>query len=179
MKHDNRGFSLVELVVAMGILLIVAAMVGGFMVSGARAYSSVSTKVSLQTKSQMLLNQLREYMVDCNTSITLNNETNANKAVIADETGGVKTTHTFWLDTSSNTLYYQVSEDSTEYVLATEVKDFKINPKTETTSGGSSAVSVVVEVTLERHGREYSDKLAIALRNKPAYHVENEEGPES
>ena len=38
----------------------------GFVSSGANAFHSVYANVSLQTSAQMITNQLREYIVDCN-----------------------------------------------------------------------------------------------------------------
>lgn len=168
MKQDNRGLSLVELIIAIAILLIVAGMVGGFMVSGARAYTSVSTRVSLQTKAQMLLNQIREYAIDCSYAIYYNDNT---LTIIDAEEGGsgtTYTTHTFQWD-GADTVFYTMSGDSTQYKVSTEVTDFKVSFQPSALTLADKVTSMTVEMTLTRNGKDHPETLKIALRNRPKF----------
>ena len=46
MKNDNRGFTLVELIVSIAIFSIVMLMAFSFMVSGARTFSNVNSRIA-------------------------------------------------------------------------------------------------------------------------------------
>jgi len=70
MKQDNKGFSLIELVIAISLLAIVSAMLLNFMTTGSTMFRRVSTDVSLQMESQVAMTQLREYVIDCNDTLT-------------------------------------------------------------------------------------------------------------
>ena len=69
MKKDNRGLSLLELVIAISLLAIVSAMLLGFMTTGSSMFRRVSTEVSLQMDSQVAMTQLREFVIDCNDTL--------------------------------------------------------------------------------------------------------------
>ena len=75
MKNDNKGFSLIELIVAIALLAAVSAMLLSFMVSGSNMFRRVSTDVSLQMESQVAMVQLREYIIDCNDTLRYNSST--------------------------------------------------------------------------------------------------------
>ena len=75
MKKDNKGFSLIELVIAIALLGIVSAMLLNFMTTGSTMFRRVSTDVSLQMESQVAMTQLREYVIDCNDTLTYDQAT--------------------------------------------------------------------------------------------------------
>lgn len=60
----NKGFSLVELIVAMAILSIVGTAVIGFCLAGTNSYKTVSADVDLQYEAQLSLNQLEDLIID-------------------------------------------------------------------------------------------------------------------
>ena len=70
MKKENKGFSLVELVIAITLLVIVSSILLGFMTTGSNMFRRVSTDVSLQMESQAAITQLREYIIDCNDTLS-------------------------------------------------------------------------------------------------------------
>lgn len=61
---DNRGFSLVELIIAVAIAGIVGASVFGFMQVGAKTFSYNSSDVNLQSESQLAFNQMQDLIID-------------------------------------------------------------------------------------------------------------------
>ena len=69
MRKDNKGLSLIELVIAISILTIVSAMLVGLMSTGSNMFRQVSTDVSLQMEGQVAMTQLREYVIDCNDTL--------------------------------------------------------------------------------------------------------------
>lgn len=69
MKNDNRGLSLAELIVSLAIFAVVLTSVFGFMMAGSRAYTNVSDRLSLDLDAELLMNQLTEYLIDCNGTV--------------------------------------------------------------------------------------------------------------
>lgn len=68
-RKDQKGFTLVELLVAVAIAAIVGGAVLGFMVIGARSFSSTSTEVNLQHEAQLAFNQLQDLLIDTTVGI--------------------------------------------------------------------------------------------------------------
>ncbi|MCH5267024.1 MAG: type II secretion system protein [Lachnospiraceae bacterium] len=67
MRHrDERGFTLVELVIAMGMFTIVMFAIIYFLTSGTRSYGYAKNELNLQMESQMLLNQIRDVAYSSN-----------------------------------------------------------------------------------------------------------------
>ena len=69
-KMNDHGFTLVEVLVTVAILGIAIGAIGGFMVVGARSFSSTSSEVNLQYESQLAYNQLQDLIVDAQLGIT-------------------------------------------------------------------------------------------------------------
>lgn len=66
LRKDERGFTLVELVISMGMFSIVLIAIMIFMTSGARSYQYTKTELDLQQESQMLINQIRDMIYTSN-----------------------------------------------------------------------------------------------------------------
>lgn len=60
----NRGFSLVELVVAIGILAVISTIVAFMMTSSSKNYSRMSVETQLQSEAQLVANAISEYAID-------------------------------------------------------------------------------------------------------------------
>lgn len=63
-KADNRGLTLVELLIAIAITSVVAVAIFGFIVVGARSFSSTSSDINIQHEAQLVFNQLQDLLVD-------------------------------------------------------------------------------------------------------------------
>jgi ribosomal protein L1 len=149
MKTDNRGLSLLELILAFALLAVISAIMLGFMVAGSRMYRTVSGEVSLQIQSQTVMAQIKEFVVDCNGKIAYDGGT-----LTITNTDAA---HVFALENGK--IYYNGDE------LASNVTSFRAafdyNYGAETT-----VKSVTVHLTLEKGGEEYSAVQLIALRNE-------------
>ena len=104
MKTDNRGFTLVELIVSIVILSIVLLAAFGFMVSGAKSYTTVDTRINRQLKSQLTLGQAGDCLMNCNAGL---NTANDGKIVyiLNKDSAGAFTVQVFKLDSSKNVQY--------------------------------------------------------------------------
>lgn len=69
MKKNNKGFSLVELIVAFAIAAIAGLAVYGMMSVGGNIFRSSSREVGLQYEQQIVVNQIRDYILESSDSI--------------------------------------------------------------------------------------------------------------
>ncbi len=63
-RLNNKGLSLVELLVAIAIVVVVGGSVFGFMAVGAKTFSSTSSEVNIQSESQLAFNQMQDLIID-------------------------------------------------------------------------------------------------------------------
>lgn len=69
MKKNQRGFTIVELLIAVAILAIVVASVCGFILVGSRSYASANSDISVQQEAQLALNQMSDVLIDTTRSV--------------------------------------------------------------------------------------------------------------
>lgn len=177
MKMNNRGFSLVELIVATAILGIIALGAGAFMVAGARAYSSLNYTVRLQNEAQLAMAQLQEYTVDCAKGITWVPAGTGGTLYIANDAkvhvfecaGG---TISYSTSALAETLDFTGSDEVDGALLAEHVESMSVAFDVDSgVPGVSNPKAKQVEITLSmtRNGKSYTATQVIALRNQPAH----------
>lgn len=66
LQKDERGFTLVELVISMAIFMVVAGAIMLFMLSGSKSYRYSKAELDLQMESQILINQIRDMAMKSN-----------------------------------------------------------------------------------------------------------------
>lgn len=66
MKRNNKGFTLLELVISMAISLIIFGTITAFMGQSTRNYRRSNDEISLQLEAQLILNQLNELIMESN-----------------------------------------------------------------------------------------------------------------
>lgn len=71
----NSGFSLVELVVAIGILAVISTIVAFMMTSSSKNYGRMSVETQLQSEAQLVANAISEYAIDSYNAENLCSET--------------------------------------------------------------------------------------------------------
>lgn len=67
--NHQKGYSLVELLVAMAIFAIVLTQIFAMMVHSARLYKNGTFEVDLQTEAQQFVQQMEELLIDVNVSV--------------------------------------------------------------------------------------------------------------
>lgn len=186
--RDNRGVTLVELIVAVAILAVLFTVVLSFMTSGTGAYRSIFGNVSLQTRVQTTMNQLQEYLIDCNGGVCY--DSSAKTLYILDvaenddgagHTTKTVTEHAFALGSDNQLSYSSATVALTGEVinrtavtgsepLASRVSDFTAaaDAKPSGTAGTSwPTEQITVTVVMEQLGRSATGRQVVALRNRP------------
>ena len=69
MQKQNRGFSLVELIIAIAILVIVTGAVCSFIVITSRNYANGNNDIGVQQEAQLAFNQISDVIIDARNSI--------------------------------------------------------------------------------------------------------------
>ena len=69
-RKNQKGFTIVELIIAVAILAVVTLAVCGFIVVGSRSYTSANTDIMLQQEAQLALNQISDVIIDTTDSIS-------------------------------------------------------------------------------------------------------------
>lgn len=66
MKHDNRGLSLVELIIAITISAVIMGIVIIFISSALRSYNTATSTIDLQMESHVMMEQLSAWIMEGN-----------------------------------------------------------------------------------------------------------------
>ncbi len=196
MRINNRGISLVELIVAMAVMALVAICVSELMVSGARMYNYIDKDVKVQYESQLATEQVESYVIDCNGGIAwddaegilwlINVSPDGNHSVSSSDASGVKyTIHSFRLD-GEILKYAEILNESDRDTLDTFIKDVKENDDIMANYITDFSVDVWdvapnerlsqigISMDFDYQGAVYEGELIFAMRNKVYYHSEVE-----
>jgi prepilin-type N-terminal cleavage/methylation domain-containing protein len=165
---NNKGFSLIELIVVMAVMVIIGGCIYGFVSASTRSYNSVSKETDLQEEAQLAMNQLTSLLMNAQDGVFYDDSTKTlyiyndeNRYKIAKGT--------------DDTLYYSVearetdatgaftdtfSASADQALMAEFLKDFSIDVD-------NSSDNTVVNVTMafEKAKSSYSTTQKIVLRN--------------
>lgn len=72
MMERNRGFSLVELLVATAILSVVMMIALSFMMTGSRSFTKGSADSNVQKEAELTVNQIEDMIIDLNGGVSMN-----------------------------------------------------------------------------------------------------------
>jgi len=145
MSRNNKGMSLLELVIAIAILGIVSAILVSFMSTGSSMFRQVSTDISLQMDSQVAMAQLREYVIDCNDTLHYDD---AMRTLTITNSGPEE--HKFVWDPADGIIRYN-GDPLTEHVAGFRV--FEVDGAVE------------IMLSYEHLGESYFSTQTVALRN--------------
>ena len=179
MKNDNRGVTLVELMVSIIIFGIIVSAVFGFMLAGSRSYNTATDRLNTDVKAQLTLNQLESYIIDCNSSLYFNS---GKLYVLNLNTDGSYTVNLFEFK-ADNCIYFGsaakpagtfsspakaseilASGVTANDLLSDDVSSFSVTP---ISADGTRVNSAIVNVSFSGRSSSYSGKRIVALRNKP------------
>lgn len=174
MRQNNKGFSLVELIVALAIFAIAGVAVFGFMVNSSRLYQRTNVEVKLQYEQQLAVNQIRDMVVESDRGIYFDEASKTLALYGAAKQEGASTVYPVTVVRyveSEQKMYYGIknfaaladvsfaSVDTTK-LLAENVKEFKVD-LTKVKND-----KVLFEVTFIVGDKEQTAKETVALRNR-------------
>jgi prepilin-type N-terminal cleavage/methylation domain-containing protein len=170
MNNDNRGFTLVELIVSIAILGVIAVAAAGFLLAGTRSYTNVNYSVRLQYESQLAMRQIENQVINCNSGLAW--DSNTSTLYVADKGDSGSPLYVFKFDNTKNQLLFgsgsTVSVPTPNKIMAEHMTGFIVSAIPDV---NSQSDSVNIKIQMEMGGKEYQATQTIALRNKPYYYT--------
>ena len=176
MRRNNKGFSLVELIVALAIFAIAGVAVFGFMVNSSRLYQRTNVEVKLQYEQQLAVNQIRDMVVESDRGIYFDEGATEKTLALcgAAKQEGASTVYPVTVIKyvqNEQKMYYGIknfaaladvkfADVETKKLLAENVKEFKVDLKKVKND------KVYFEVTFIVGDKEQTAKETVALRNR-------------
>lgn len=185
---DNRGLTLVEMLVSFAILSIMMVAVFQFMSMMTKQYQNSNNEITVQNEVQTLMQQLENYIIDADMGVELDEGTYYDLYVMSsdgfcvisyDGSEDVRELYyydytTYWKDNSitvtKETAYsvasaYHSGYTATKNLLAEYVATFKlVDPLSETLNAENNYVAL--EIRIEKTNRSYTATKNIYLRNQ-------------
>lgn len=172
---NNKGYTLVELLVTLAVFAIIMAEVGSMMMNSSMLYRNGTYEVELQTEAQQIVQQMEELLIDVTNSVSTNYQPSLSSdfITISNNTGGisgngVSTIYYFTVDKDPNlgygNLYYSKSSSDgsasvNQILMAEYVQSISLNMEAYT----SDVVTLNVSMNNGRYGYQASQD--IYLRN--------------
>ena len=181
---DNKGFSLVEMIVSFAILAIAGLAVYGLMSTGTMHFKRTGSDVGLQYEQQVVVNKLRDVLLESSNALSYDDATKTLYVYNQEDMGPTApgaTTHTYKYKVTkiflSGTELRQVSKifddisgtdgvditsisDSDAKLLGEEVKDISF----DLTYISEGKIGFVI--TFESEGKELVSEQVVSLRNR-------------
>ncbi len=185
-KLDNKGLSLIELIITVAISSFVLISVFSFMLAGTRGYASASAETDLQSTRTTTMNFISDAIMSAsqNASHIVLTPTIPGEGdpftfstvyeVVDDRTTGtvVKKGVTFYYDGESSLYVYEADATSAEitskderHLVSKYVKDFDVELVTDP-SDATKVTSVKVKADFEVQGRTSTAENEYRVRNK-------------
>jgi prepilin-type N-terminal cleavage/methylation domain-containing protein len=170
---NNKGFTLVEMVVAFAILAVIMLTVTFVIGTSSNTYSKIATDINLQYESQLAMNQLQEYIIDCNACIGVNsggdtlyviNKTDDSHYEAYKFVKNADTDELYFYNKTIETSDFNPADpgnyaftDGTGELMSSYVKDF---------SAAVADSSVIVTMKYGSGSETYNGRQTFALRNQ-------------
>lgn len=108
--RDERGLTLVELVISMGMFSFVLLAIMLFMSSGAKSYGHAKSELTLQMESQTTINQITNFIYECNNAEVVTNPHGGDALILYDMERGKPSTNAAVIVNEVNKKYliYQI-----------------------------------------------------------------------
>lgn len=169
-RKDNKGFTMIELLIAIGIMSVVIVTVGTLMTTSSRTFNALGTETKLQSEAQLVANSISNLAMD---SISANSTAPSDipdssdynlasgKALVLKNNVD-KSRYTIVCNPSENKLYYykqtinaddSLGSYSDKSLLAENVHDFSVN-----TSRVDTENIIDFTLTYERKSGPYAEK---------------------
>lgn len=171
-KLNNKGFSLVELIIAFSILSIVAITVVMVMSAGSNMFTNVDREINLQYKSQTAMAQFQQYFMGCSKAICATDDSNV--TYFADGSN----VYAFRYSESDGKIYFAsapytatdysavsaLTADSITEPFCSDVSNFAA----VVSDSGSKSVKIFLTLT-DNSSKSYETSQIFTFRNSPVY----------
>ena len=170
---DNKGYTLVELIVTMVISAIVMTIVISFLATNSKSYQVAGDTVRLQMESQSVMNQLYDLVVESNWVELVEINLNEKALIIYNQTK----IDIVYLDLYERQLYYipdcteaeamnptAITYTEEENLMAEYIEDLRMDPTDETTLLQKKQLSLRVDFRIDADS--FSVERNIKLRNE-------------
>ena len=173
-NQDNKGFTLVEGIIAFAILSVIGASVASFLVSGATNYTKQRHDIDLQYEAQLTINQLQDMIISTTKALNFDDKGTEKVFAISDSTGSYEIV---WKE-SDKCLYYsrynfsvapsgvvnKVVDPSANEVLMTQyIKDFDVDLAE---AKSRRVVKFILDFETDTKDKNYHTTHNVTLRNK-------------
>lgn len=151
---NNKGYTLVELLLSIAILAIVMAQVANIMYSTTLIYKNGNRDISLQTEAQQIVAMVEELVMDCDGKVTFNSTSNT---ITIDNKASWMTDYTITLNDDK---LYLAAAGGNPQLMADGVKSIDMD-----LSNYEHESKVYFTVEMENESSEYASSKDIYLRN--------------
>lgn len=177
----NKGFTLIELVVAIAIMSMVMIAAAGLIVSASNSYRLSNIEIELQMEAQTAMNQLNDILIEA-------------KQYAVQKNGGITEQLVVWtaekqyifrLDKENRRLVFRSAEQNalpggdapgTEALLAKYCDSFSVTPETRPAEGEAQLVTITL--TFVYADKIYETTSCISLRGETAGDIVSLNGKE-
>lgn len=160
---DNRGFSLIELVIGLALIMIVSGSIISFLIAGSSSYSSVVTTADLQKEAQLVMNQISDIVISADKQVDFVGSTNTLEVTNKDakyEISYNPIDKKIYCKKSNWGIGTRTYEEQENEPMAENVTSFSADVVKE---GGVSKVKV--RINFENNSKSYTKEETITLRN--------------
>lgn len=172
MKLNNRGMTLVEIVVAFAILGVVSVSIFSMMLTSTKTYTNLTYNTQLKYNAQIAMANIEKRVMNCNEGISWNDSQKA--LFIVNEEGEERELEVFCLNKDTGELRYGkgnlgagvTSTNLDFYLLAENVSNMSVT-FVDSPSSSDIRIQAEIEITMERNDKTYLSKKIVALRNQP------------
>lgn len=176
-KKDNRGITMMELVVTIAVFSIIGTTILAFMLTGSKTFQMIKYTSDLQFDSQMAMALMQDYAIDCNGYVKYKDSGGNKPAFTINTVDGATTVTTMFVFDQSDGILYLEEEDGTRSIVMKNVESFKVDfvDKLKTTiiaADGTNitetrAETVNIQLLLRMGIKKYDSMQTFALRNVP------------
>lgn len=164
--RNNKGYTLVELLVTLAVFAIIMGEIGSMMLNSSKLYRNGTYEVELQTEAQQIIQQMEEFLIDVNHSVSTNYDVSVSSDIITISNNDAIYQFELQMEPDRNygTLYYNKESldggvDVSDVPMAEYVQSISLDMASYT----SDVVTLNVSMNNGRYGYQASQD--IYLRN--------------
>lgn len=175
-ENNNKGLTLLEMIISIAIMSIVIVTITSFMVTGTKMFGASNNEIQLQQEAQLALSNVENRIIDAKRGVRCDDDgTQVILTVFNATTGAEQKEYIVW-NKSDKKIYYATSDFNvtltsfpTNEVLATNVEKFEVTLKDAAlgmTVTPDPSITVQPSITAAPSGTAVPSKSASKLQPK-------------